>query len=117
MQGRAFLGGNLTPERKYIFAARDRMDERYDMIRAVRDKRYKLIMNYEPWKPYAQWLSYAERSATMKELRRLHAEGKLTPEAAKFMAKTKPVMELYDLEKDPHELKNLIVGGGFCSPP
>src|SRR5690606_11727 len=58
MQGRAFLGENLTPEREYIFAARDRMDERYDMSRVVRTKRYAYIRNFMPWRPYVQWLSY-----------------------------------------------------------
>lgn len=108
MQGRAFLGDNLTPEREYIYAARDRMDERYDMCRCVRTKRYKYIRNFMPWRPYAQWLEYAERGATMQELRRLDAEGKLTEEQALFMASEKPWYEIYDLENDPHELNNLF---------
>ena len=33
-------------------ATRDRYDESYDMIRAVRDKKYKYIRNYYPDKPY-----------------------------------------------------------------
>jgi uncharacterized sulfatase len=37
MQARAFLGPNLSPERKYIFGARQRIDENYDMVRSVRD--------------------------------------------------------------------------------
>lgn len=107
MQGRAFLGENLTPQREFVFAARDRMDEYYDMVRAVRDKRFQYIRNYEPWKPYAQPLRYMERSATMKDLRRLHAAGELSEAAARFMATTKPVEELYDIQADPHELTNL----------
>jgi uncharacterized sulfatase len=107
IQGRAFLGDNLLPERQHVYAARDRMDEYYDMVRAVRDKRFKYIRNYEPWKPYAQPLRYMEQSATMKELRRLHAAGELSEAAARFMAPTKPVEELYDTENDPHELNNL----------
>jgi len=113
MQGRAFLGENLTPEREYIFAARDRMDERYDMSRVVRTKRYAYIRNFMPWRPYAQWLSYAEQSPTMQELRRLKAEGKLTPEQASFLADEKPVEELYDLKDDPHGLTNLAEHRGY----
>ncbi|MCH8219354.1 MAG: sulfatase, partial [Planctomycetes bacterium] len=41
MQGRPFLGDSLPAPRDYVFGARDRMDERYDIIRAVRDKRYR----------------------------------------------------------------------------
>jgi len=37
----------------------------------------------------------------------LHYEGKLTPAQARFMAKTRPAEELYDLEKDPNEINNL----------
>ena len=107
VQGKPFLGPNLPPPREYVFGARDRMDERYDVIRAVRDKRYKYIRNYEPWKTYYQYMNTAEQGATMREIRRVHAEGKLPPAAAKFMAPTKPTEELYDLKNDPHELANL----------
>ncbi len=107
MQGRAFLGENLTRPRDYIYGARDRMDERYDIIRAVRDKRYKYIRNYEPYKTYYQYMNTPEKGATMKEIRRVHAEGKLPPQAQLFMAPQKPLEELYDLQNDPHETNNL----------
>ena len=106
-QGRAFLGSSLTPERQYVYGARDRMDERYDIIRAVRDKQFKYLRNYEPFKPYYQYMNTPEKGATMRELRREHAAGRL-PEAARlFMADSKPPEELYDTVADPHELKNL----------
>lgn len=107
MQGRPFLGPNLPPEREYVYAARDRMDERYDIIRAVRDKRYKYIRNYEPWKTYYQYMNTAEKGATMRELRTMHEQGELPPQAERYFAPTKPTEELYDLRTDPHELKNL----------
>ncbi|HYW78941.1 MAG TPA: sulfatase-like hydrolase/transferase [Thermoguttaceae bacterium] len=108
MQGRAFLGKQLQDERQYVFGARDRMDERYDIIRAVRDKRYRYIRNYEAYKPYYQFMNTPEGGPTMRELRRLHATGELPEAAELFMAETKPAEELYDLEKDPHEIHNLI---------
>jgi len=107
MQGRAFLGRNLASPRQYVYGARDRMDERYDIIRAVRDKRYKYLRNYEPFKTYYQYMNTPEQGATMREIRRVHAEGKLPPAAELFMAPRKPVEELYDLNSDPHELNNL----------
>ncbi len=107
MQGRAFLGHHLSKERTYVFGARDRMDERYDIIRSVRDARYRYIRNYEPNKRYYQYMNTPEKGATMKEIRRLEAEDAL-PEAAKlFTAGSKPAEELYDLENDPHEVHNL----------
>jgi len=107
MQGQPFLGKNLPPERDYIYGARDRMDERYDIIRSVRDKRYRYIRNYEPLKTFYQYMNTPEKGATMKEIRRVHAEGKLPPTAKLFMAARKSVEELYDLKKDPHEINSL----------
>ncbi len=107
LQGRAFLGPDLPLRREYLHAAADRMDERYDIIRAVRDRRFKYIRNYEPWKPWYQHVEYGEQRATMREIRRLAAEGSLAGAAALFAAPVKPAEELYDLENDPHEVRNL----------
>ncbi|MBT5845673.1 MAG: sulfatase-like hydrolase/transferase [Verrucomicrobiales bacterium] len=104
MQGRSFIGG--TP-RKFVFGARDRMDERYDIIRSVRGPRYRYIRNYEPLKTYYQYMNTPEKGATMREIRRVADAGKLPPAAKLFIASTKPTEELYDLETDPHEIHNL----------
>ena len=106
-QGRAFLGSSLEEPRQYVYGARDRMDERYDIIRAVRDRKFKYLRNYEPFKPYYQYMNTPEKGATMQELRRQHAAGKLPPAARLFMADSKPAEELYDTTVDPHELTNL----------
>ena len=107
MQGRAFLGDNLTEARKYVYGARDRMDERYDIIRAVRGPRFRYIRNFEPLKPYYQYMNTPEKGATMREIRRIEASGEVPEHVALFTAKTKPVEEFYDLESDPHEVNNL----------
>jgi arylsulfatase A-like enzyme len=106
-QGRALLGESLGSPRQYIHGHRDRMDERYDIIRSVRDSRYRYIRNYQPWKPYYQFMSTAEAGPTMQELRRVQASGMLPTAAAQFMAVMKPPEELYDLRRDPHEIRNL----------
>ncbi|MEX2216935.1 MAG: sulfatase-like hydrolase/transferase, partial [Phycisphaeraceae bacterium] len=105
--GRAFLGKELSQPREYVFGARDRMDERYDIIRTARDKKYRYIRNFEPWKPYDQVIGYCEKGNVMKELRRAEAEGTLPPGAKLFMGERKPIEELYDSEADPHEINNL----------
>ncbi len=107
MQGQAFLGANLSKQRQYIFGARQRIDEFYDMVRAVRDKRYRYIRNFMPFLPYLPYLEYRERCNTMKAMRKLHAEGKLPAASALWMANVRPAEELYDLEKDPWETRNL----------
>lgn len=107
IQGRAFLGSQKAPAREAIFAARDRMDEAYDLIRAVRDKRYKYIRNYMSHLTYGQDLEYMNLMPTMQELRRLHKEGQLTGAERQYFRETKPVEELYDIVNDPHEVHNL----------
>jgi arylsulfatase A-like enzyme len=106
MQGRPFLG-SAVKERPYVFGARDRMDETFDRIRAVRDKRFKYIRNYYPELPYAQHILYMDEMPTMKAWRKLAAEGKLTGPQKLFFAPTKPKEELYDTDADPHEINNL----------
>ena len=107
LQGQVILGPKTAPPRKYIFAARDRMDETPDRIRAVRSERFKYIRNFRPELPYAQQISYMELSPTMQEWRRLNGEGKLLGPQKLFFAPTKPREELYDLDTDPHEINNL----------
>jgi uncharacterized sulfatase len=109
MQGVPFLGPQAGTPREYIFGFRDRMDERYDMLRAVRDRRYKYIRNYLPHLPWFhhQYVSYMYEMPTMKVWQRLADNRKLTGATAVFMAPHKPPEELYDLDNDPHELKNL----------
>jgi len=107
IQGQAFLGSQKAPQRRYIFAARDRMDEAYDIIRAVRDKRFKYIRNYMPHLSYGQDIDYMNEMPTMQEMRRLNAEGKLTGAQKQYFRKTKPIEELYDTFCDPHEVDNV----------
>jgi len=107
VQGRAFLGSQKAEPRKYVVTARDRMDERYDRVRSIRDKHYRYIRNFMPQLPYAQTIRYMELMPTMREWRRLNAEGKLEDPQKLFFQKTKPVEELYDIAADPHEVHNL----------
>ncbi len=107
MQGRPFIGPNQPAPREYVYANRDRMDERYDMMRMVRDIRYKYIRNYRPDLPYNQFLEYAEQSPVKQDLNRCVNAGTLPPGAHWIRAAEKPVEELYDLERDPHEIQNL----------
>ena len=107
LQGQVFLGDDRAPEREYVYAARDRMDETLDIIRAVRDKRFKYIRNYRPELSYSQHIAYMDEMPTMKEWRRLATEDKLAGPQQIFFQPTKPVEELYDTQADPHEVRNL----------
>ncbi len=107
MQGRVFLGDKTQPAPKFLFAARDRMDETYDRIRSVRGERYRYVRNFHPELPYMQYINYMDEMPIMRDWRRLAFEGTLNKTQMLFMSRTKPKEELYDLEKDPHEINNL----------
>src|SRR5574340_465956 len=105
--GRDFLAPN-DPGRPRIFAARDRCDIATERMRCVRDARYKYIRNFLPAIPYMQSNPYKEQQyPTWNLVKKLKAEGKLTPVQLLFTAESKPVEELYDLQTDPHEIRNL----------
>jgi arylsulfatase A-like enzyme len=107
MQGQAFLGTQkVKTPRKYVFAARDRMDTEYDRVRMVRDGRYRYLYNYMPDQPYYQKIEYRLSIPMMQEILKLKEEGKLNAAQMSWF-KTKPVEELYDVEVDPFELNNL----------
>ncbi|MFT4537498.1 MAG: hypothetical protein ACI9P5_004883, partial [Saprospiraceae bacterium] len=107
MQGRAFLGKSLKPERAYAYSARDRMDERYDMQRAVRSKQFKYIRYYESYKPYTQFMNTPEQGEIMMEIRKAQSMGKMPIAGAHIIAHRKADEELFDLQNDPYELNNL----------
>ncbi|MCX5646172.1 MAG: sulfatase-like hydrolase/transferase [Phycisphaerae bacterium] len=107
IQGRAFLGRQKVQPREYVFGARDRMDEAYDLIRYVRDKRFKYIRNYMGHLSRGQDINYMNQMPAMQEMRRLNAEGKLQGPQKQYFEPTKPVEELYDIVADPHEINNL----------
>ena len=102
------LFGKEIKSRKYVFAARDKMDNTHDAIRAVRSKDFKYIHNLMPERAYAQFNSYKEKQyPTLAVLNAKHLKGELNPVQAAFMAAKKPEEELYDLRNDPHETVNL----------
>lgn len=107
IQGQAFWGDQKAEPRKYIYAARDRMDQCTDCRRAVRDKHYKYIRNYMPEVGAYQDITFRLAMPTMRELLRLRDEGKLNADQMYWFRKTKEPEELYDLDKDPYELHNI----------
>ena len=107
MHGTAFLGSKAGKPRDSVFAIRDRVDEVIEVTRAVRTDRYKYIRNYMPHRPVMQVGDYSERGPTRQAIRRLAAAGQLEGTTAIMAKESKPIEELYDLQKDPLELNNL----------
>lgn len=107
MHGKSFFASNAA-ERSFVVAARDRCDESVEYVRSIRDRRYKYIRNFLPHVPYTQPNKYKEAYYPMWLLmKQLTEKGRLNPTQLKFMSKTKPEEELYDLVADPYEIHNL----------
>jgi arylsulfatase A-like enzyme len=106
MQGHAFMGKYETDPVKYQFGFRGRMDERYDLLRSVRDKRYVYIRHYMPHRIYGQYIQYMFQTPTTQVWKKMYDAGQLKAPMTYFWEQ-KPVEELYDLEYDPDEVKNL----------
>lgn len=107
LQGRAFMGKFIQPEPAFLHGLRGRMDERYDLVRSTRDQRFVYIRNYMPHKIYGQHINYMFQTPTTKIWKELYDAGKLRPPQT-FFWETKPAEELYDLERDPYEVQNLV---------
>jgi uncharacterized sulfatase len=106
MQGHAFLGSYQAAPQPFVYGFRGRMDERYDLVRTVTDGRWVYVRNYMPHLIYGQHIDYMFQTPTTQVWKRLHDAGKLTPEQDAFW-KPKAPEELYDLQSDPDEVRNL----------
>ncbi|HAK54741.1 MAG: sulfatase [Vicinamibacterales bacterium] len=108
LDGRAFLGdAATTAPRTYVHAAADRLDGHHDTIRAVRDSRFKYLRNLHPERGYYLPLPYREQMPIMQELLRMRDAGELNAMQAQWFRNSKREEELFDTERDPHELNNL----------
>ena len=107
VQGRVIVGPKSGPVPNYVFGARDRMDQEYDMMRSARDSRFLYIRNFVPELPYAGHIIYRNQSDIMQEWLRLQAARTLTGPAALWMRTSRPAEELYDTESDPHQIRDL----------
>jgi arylsulfatase A-like enzyme len=116
MTGRSFLKllrGESYAGRKYVFAERGAhgsslpgSSSAFDLGRVVIGPRYKLIYNAIPSLPYDPVDFRGD--AFWKELAEMNAAGKLSADHSRvYFSPTRPLFELYDLERDPREFENL----------
>jgi arylsulfatase A-like enzyme len=116
MTGKSFLKllrGEPHEGRRYVFAERGahgtglpNHSAAFDLGRCVVTQKHKLIYNALWQLPYTP-VDFAG-DAFWKEVQQMHKEGKLAPELSRlYFSPTRPMFELFDLENDPAELKNL----------
>ena len=111
LPGRVLVGPKAATPPEFVFAARDRMDTEYDMMRSARDGRFLYIRNFSPELPYAGHITYRNQSAIMQEWFRLQAERALTGPPALWMRTARPAEELYDTRADPYQINDLSADG------
>ncbi|MDQ3622054.1 MAG: sulfatase [Verrucomicrobiota bacterium] len=107
LQGAAFLGTAAGHAREFVFGARDRVDEAFDLSRSVRDGRWLYIRNFMPHLSWLQPERYSDGSEFRRALKRFALEAKLDRAQFGYAAPHKPREELYDTQGDPHQLHNL----------
>lgn len=105
LQGRDFLDQS-EPLRRYIYAARDGIDEVMDRQRAVRDQRFKYIHSDYPDVAGGHPLAFRDIQAMTRDMRAMWKDGRLNAAQAKWF-QAPGEEQLYDLENDPYELHNL----------
>ena len=98
--------------REYVVSARDRCDYTIDRIRSLRTDRYRYIRNFLTDRPLLQ-PQYRDNRDYVKFLRAGHAAGTLPKLTDEIFFGPRPAEELYDIEKDPHEIDNLARDPAF----
>lgn len=114
MQGVAFMGLNPGAARRYTYAFRGRMDERNDLSRSVRDKKYRYIRNYLPHLIYGQHVMYQWQASSMQSWENEFRKGNLNSIQSAFWME-KPPEELFDVDADPDNVKNLASDPAYDS--
>ena len=107
MQGQSFhnlLLGQSHSGRKEVFAERN-WHVYFDPARAVRTRRHKLIFNAAPQQAYRPGHD-KDTGVAWQYYVKLAEQGRLSPVHMRLMNPSRPMFELYDLEKDPNEFHN-----------
>jgi N-sulfoglucosamine sulfohydrolase len=108
MQGKPFLGSQAGEPREYVFGARDRIDEAYDLARSVRSRDYLYVRTYMPHLGYNQPSAFSDTAAIRNEIERLTAQERLEGAQLDYAAPTRPREELYAVRDDPQQVRNLV---------
>lgn len=110
IDGKPFLGKGVTLEdlnkRDTAIGYADRFDEKYDHVRFMRKGKYTYWRNYQPFNYDGLHNFYRYKLDVFREWRDLAKAGKLNATQSAFF-KARAPEQLFDIEKDPHEVTNL----------
>jgi len=88
------------------------MDEKYDMCRSLRVGDWKYIRNFQAIYPDGLQNNYRYNMLAYESWREEFKNGSLNDAQAAFF-QAKPVEQLFDLSKDPHEVNNLAADPSY----
>lgn len=110
VDGTPFLGKGVSTNdvdsRNSTFGYVDRMDEKYDFCRSIRQDNWKYIRNYQAIYPDGLQNNYRYEMLAYREWREMFREGKLNATQQQFF-QPKPAEMLFDLSADPYEVHNV----------
>jgi len=110
IDGTPFLGKGVSKKqlekRDETFSYTDRMDEKYDMVRAVRKGKFKYVRNYQPFNFDALMNNYRYKQLGYQEWMKMYKNNQLNEIQSQFF-KPKQAEALYNVEEDPFETNNL----------
>jgi arylsulfatase A-like enzyme len=112
MQGKSIVGGAKKNNRIYSYSFRGRSGESIDLSRSVRSHDYRYTLNLMPHRIYGQYNEYRWRAPSLKAWENAFKKGQLNKIQSAFFNK-KPVEELYNISKDPHNIHNLANDATF----
>lgn len=103
--------GGGAGHRRYVVTGRDRLDTRFELIRAVRERRFRYQRNFFPHLPYFPYENSIYWSSYIRAWDRLARAGRLVGAQRQIAARRKPFEELYDGASDPWFVHDLMPAG------
>jgi len=104
-EGQNLFGPGFMP-RQFVASAKDRLDHTIDRVRTIRTDRFRYTRNYLLDRILLQ-PQYRDGNAYTIMLHEMYANGTLSPKLSEIYFGERKAEELYDVERDPHQLNNL----------
>ena len=97
--------------RPYVVTGRDRLDTRFELVRAVRARHFRYQRNFFPHLPYFPYENSIYWSGYVRAWDRLARRGELRGPQRQIAARRKPFEELYDGASDTWFVRDLVPAG------
>ena len=101
------LFGSDFQSRSFVASAKDRLDHTIDRVRTIRTERFRYTRNYKLDRILLQ-PQYRDHQPYTQILHTLYDSGKLSPKLAEIFFGERRPEELYDVQRDPYQLNNLV---------